>query len=295
MGKTAPWVIGTAFGVLVIAAFAWLFGVSPRLEAAAEMREEAESEQSRIDTLEIELASLRKDFDNIETFRADLAALRVQVPTDELVPDVIRQLTAHAFGAGVVITNAISETPTAITIMREEAIVPPEPVEGQEAAPVDPNAPTTQIIATQSEFLVVPMRIRTMGGFAETLRFLELVQTQSPRLILDSDLSMASLEEKSAEGGLPAVFDGWLDTEHTLYLIVLPDAEAVPAVPGPLPVPGPDAANPFTKLTVSGDILSGVVGPATPPTTPEPDPEATEGETTDGETTEGDGEPAPEG
>lgn len=292
MGKTTPWVLATAFGALVILAVAWLFGASPRLDAAAEAREAAESEQSRIDTLEIQLAALEKDFANIEDFRTELADLRVQVPTDELIPDLIRQLQGFATGAGVVITNAISETPTTMTIVREEVIQPPAPAEGEEPAEgAAPAEPTVQEVATASAHYVVPLKIRTLGGFAETLSFLNAVQTGSPRVILVSDLLVTSVEEKAAEGGLPAIFDGWIDTEHTLWVIVLPDPDAVPPAPGPVPVPAPDAANPFTRLTVSGDIITGGVGPAAPPA-----PEAPEGEETGDEgTTEEGGEGDEEG
>lgn len=293
MGKTTPWVLATAFGALVILAVGWLFGASPRLEAAAEARDAAEAEQSRIDTLEIELAALEKDFANIEDFRTELAELRVQVPTDELIPDLIRQLQGFAASAGVVITNAISETPTTMTVVREEVVQPPAPAEGEEPAEgAAPAEPTVQEVATESAHYVVPLKIRTLGGYAETIAFLNAVQTGSQRVILVSDLLITSVEEKAAEGGLPAIFDGWIDTEHTLWVIVLPDLDAVPAEPGPVPAPAPDAANPFTRLTVSGDILTGGVGPALPPT-----PEAPEGEGEEGEggTTEDGGEADTEG
>lgn len=283
MGKTTPWVIGTVFGALVIAAVAWFFGIMPRLENAAIAQAETESERARYDTLEIQTAALRADFENIDSFRAELTALRVEVPTDELMPALIRELQAHAVAAGVVISNAISEVPSSITIVSEE-MVEPEEGSGETEA-------TVQTVTNASSFLVVPVRIRTIGDFPQTLDFLNRIQTQNPRLILVSDLMVTALDEAVAEGGLPAILDGWLDTEHTLFVIVLPEAEAVAPEPGPVPVPAPDATNPFLRMTTSGNPVTATPDGVVVPTTPD----TPEGEETEDGTTEDGGEADTEG
>lgn len=267
MGKTTPWVIATGFAALVIAAVAWLFGIQPRLEAAEEARLQAENEQSRIDTLQIQLASLRADFARLDEFEEELDALRVQVPTEQGVSNLIRQLQAYATSSGVIITNALSETPTTVAVTREEAVQPPPPAEGDEPADGEtPAEPTVQEVVSESEFYVIPLKIRTIGGYAETVEFLRLLQVASPRLILVTDLVMTSLEEASAEGGLPATFDGWVDVEHTFYVLVLPDPGAELPEPGPVPVPELDADSPFIRLLHSGDIITGGPGVTVPPT-----------------------------
>ncbi len=68
--KTMPWVLGTAVLALAIIAGAWLLLISPGLSAAADSRQQAESEQSRIDQLQLQLVQLKKDYANLDDFKA---------------------------------------------------------------------------------------------------------------------------------------------------------------------------------------------------------------------------------
>ena len=81
--KTAPWVLGTAFAAVLILIGSWLLVISPKMASASDKREQAQSEQARIDQVQIQLVGLEHDFENIGVFRGKLKDLQVQIPTDE--------------------------------------------------------------------------------------------------------------------------------------------------------------------------------------------------------------------
>ncbi|WP_024288212.1 hypothetical protein [Cellulomonas sp. KRMCY2] len=256
--KTAPWVAGTAFLAIVLIAASWLFAISPRMESAGEMRASTAAEQVRSDQLEIQLAALERDFANIEDFRTELAGLRAQIPTGVEAAQLSRQLVTLASASGVVITSVMPSSPTAVIAAAPAA---PEPTGATEdsiadgasdAALGDSAVPTAP---TATGFFVVEVAVTTIGGYEESLAFLETLQTGNPRLVFVSAVQANAQKEAGAQSGRPAVADGALELRLTISVIVLPDTSDVPEepedAPAEMPVPS-GQGNPFAPLTVSG-------------------------------------------
>lgn len=260
--KTAPWVAGAAFLALVFLAATWFLVISPRMDSAAEMRAGTAAEQVRIDQLEIQLAALERDFANIKDFRAELADLREEIPTGVELGQLTRQLTTLAASSGVVITSFLPTSPTAVVMAAPAA---PEPAAATEDAAADGTTDTalgdgavpTTPTETETGFFLVEVNVATMGGYEESLAFLDALQTENPRLVFVAAVQANSQKEAGAQGGRPAVADGGLELRLTFSVIVLPDTSDVPEDPEDanpeMPVPT-GQGNPFVPLGVTAGI-----------------------------------------
>jgi Tfp pilus assembly protein PilO len=262
--KSATWIIGTVVFAFLLVAAGWMLGISPLLETTAEMQEETEFEQARIDQLEITLAGLERDAENLDKFYADLAALRVGIPDELEFTEVTRRLNTMAAEAGVVITGIGTTTVTGVT---PPASAEPEPTvteptgdaaesDASDAvadSATDGTGTTSDTAAPTSMLYAVPVEIATVGSYDATIAFLAKLQTIDSRLILVGNLVESTLEEAGAQGGLPAILDGFIDSRISAWVFVLPgtdtpvEGEGVPEEVDVIPVPS-GQKNPFEPL-----------------------------------------------
>lgn len=259
--KSATWIIGTVLLAFVLVAAGWVFGITPLLESTAEMREETDYELARIDQLEITLAGLERDAENLDQFYAELAALRVGIPDQLQFTDVTRRLNTMAAEAGVVITGIATTTVTGVTPPPVAEAAPPVAEPTDEAAETDESdavadsaaGTTTEPAAPTWTLYAVPVELTTVGSYDATVSFLSKLQASDSRLILVGNLVEATLEEAGAQGGLPAILDGFVDSRISAWIFVLPDpdtaveGEDVPEEAEVLPVPS-GQKNPFEPL-----------------------------------------------
>lgn len=256
--RSASWIAGAVILALLIMAGAWLLLISPTLEEAADTRSRAESEESRGDQLEIQLAALRRDFENIDVLRAELDELRVSVPTESRLSELTRQVNALAATSGVFIVGAQTVHPALLAAPGAAATDPTaagsgdttgsgDATESADGAatdqPVDPAAgqdqaaPTTGLYAVAVDWTI-------LGDFATTVSFIERLQAESPRLVVVTGLQATTQEPAGAQAGKPEILDGFIETIVRTYVYAYPsdgqpigDEEAEQTEPPTMPVP----------------------------------------------------------
>lgn len=257
------WMVGAVLLSIVIAALAYFTIISPALDATEEARERAESEQSRIDQLEIQLVGLKADFERIDEFKAELAALEVQLPPEVLLNELTRQVDGHALQAGVGIVGVSTSTPYQVLPPMRPA-QPVEPTtpddadpdgdsdESDSSAPPPPPEPAGPVLP--EGFFAVPVQLTTVGTYADTLDFIDRLQQQNDRLLFVSAVQAGVLDQGGAEGGRPATEAGDLETQISFigYVLLDPDSafeipEGDDGEPSPEPLPS-DNGNPFAPL-----------------------------------------------
>lgn len=264
--RTAPWFIGTALVALMIVGGAWLLGISPLLESAAEQRELAESEQSRIEQLEIQLSGLRADFENLDEFEAELAALLVEIPAEDGLADLTRRLNTLADEEDVVITAlnpasailVVPPTPVESAVVDDSADETSEEDDTESTADTTAETDSSGSDATATGALyAIPIEIVTLGGYEASLNFVARLQEMDVRLMLVSQMTATGQDETGAEPPRPALQDGDLELRLSTYVFVyvdpsVPTDETDPDATQPLeelPVPSSGQGNPFQRLS----------------------------------------------
>jgi hypothetical protein len=240
--KTTPWVLGAAIGAVVILLGAWFLAISPKMAAASDERDQAQVQKSRVDQLQIQLASLKHDFENIGDLRTQLGDLQVQIPSDEQLSTLLRQVNAIATETSMVVTSVTASSPTEVVGTGSPAA---SKVTTDGASATQPTA-TTQAV---TGFYAISTEIVVVGTYPNTVAFLDKLQTGNPRLVLVSRIDMVSQQVTGAQGGVPALAAGDIELTFTAYAFAMPDLRHPVVAPTPVPLPVPAAQpNPFLPL-----------------------------------------------
>ena len=102
--KRSTWIGGTVFAALIIMAATYFLAVSPTLATASDTRAEVASTQQSNDLLQLKIKKLAADFAKLPAYKADLAAVRVQIPVGADLSGYLRQLDAIAVAHSVPLT-----------------------------------------------------------------------------------------------------------------------------------------------------------------------------------------------
>lgn len=263
--KKGSWIGATVFGSVIIVVASWFLAINPTLSAASDVRAQTEQVKSQNDALALKVAKLKADFAKLDDYKAQLGAIRKQIPTDAQLSDYLRQLDAIAAAHTVTVTTVTPGTPTAVVAKAPAApVAQPTPAPSASATPAPTSAGTDPSAAATGSgtstgsaasgipagFTSIPMSVTVLGSYDNTLAFLSDLQTATPRLFLVSGFTGTGQQDAAASGGKPKTSVGDQDLVVSGFLFVLPDTAAAatpaptatPALPGA--VPGKNPLNP---------------------------------------------------
>lgn len=265
--KTASWITGTVLLALVLVAGGWFLLIGPVFATAGETRLQAQSVRDSNEALAQRITQLAKQFENLDQYKAELAALRAQVPTTAQQSEYLRELQTIADANGVTLTTVSPSTPSAFTLVGQVAAAPAEDAEmsgagvsneGGEASTDTATDPAAQPAApagpaVPAGMATVQLSLTAVGTYDGVLAFVNALQTGTTRLFLLTDVQATSQQDTEAGAGRPATAVGDLEVQLTGMVFVLPDSTTpvapadpeapVPALPGA--VPGKNPMVPF--------------------------------------------------
>ncbi|TBN57842.1 hypothetical protein EYE40_10820 [Glaciihabitans arcticus] len=194
MNSNRIWLFGAVALILILLAGTFFLGVSPQLEAVAKSNTERETVESQNQVQQVKLAALKKQFEQIDSLRADLAAMQAQVPTGANLSPLIGQLDK--------LTQKHSVDVESVTFSDPSAYIEPIPVTTEDAVPVetDPELATAMMSVNGSNFFIIPVEIAVTGKYKNVMDFVDSLQ-KGTRLFLVHGLS---LDETTVEPNSPA-------------------------------------------------------------------------------------------
>lgn len=243
------WVGGTAALAVLLLAAAWFLAIDPVVARASTDTAAAQQQRDQNDLLELEIAKLEEQSTHLEEYRAELAALRTQLPPTSDPASIGRELDALATTAGLTLTALQPSVPEAFVPaaaaasgVTADSAASDGAAQGSVTTDSAAAAPTEAVAG----FFRVPLSVTTVGSYEASVAFLRSVQESSSRLYLVSSISATTQDDQGASGGRPATVDGDVELVLTGAAFVLTDPTAAPTEPAEeaLPVPA-DQANPF--------------------------------------------------
>ncbi len=222
------WIVGTVILSLLLCVAAWFVVITPKLDSASELRAQADGLKRDNAVLQTKVKKLADQFTRIEQFRAELAALQVQIPVDGSVPSIVQDLDSMAEAAEVSISainvNDGQEVVAASGEKKKELDSIDAAVRGNGDAKgddekkegtssdadkatdekaADEKAAATKAAAKEPQSLLVsfPTSITFTGSFDEARTFLAGLQQGLPRFFLVSGIEATSLAEGESESG----------------------------------------------------------------------------------------------
>ncbi len=232
MSQAKTWTGLAALLAVVLVAGAWFGLISPVLASTADTRDAVLNADAQTDTLTLELANLKKQYEDLDTYRAELSALEAQIPSTAAMADYRSALAAAASESGVTILMVSTGAPAL-------SDVTPAPVaaestdagtgDGADAASADAAARTaTPASSAEARLVGIPLSVTVLGTYANSMSFLDKVQNQIGRLMLVSSISTTSQTDTPASGGKPATAKGDLELSLDGFVMVLPPAGTAP-------------------------------------------------------------------
>ncbi|VTR75591.1 hypothetical protein [Cellulomonas hominis] len=247
------WIAGTVFLALVLLAGVWLLLVEPVMTKAAEDTMSAEQQRQQNDLLELEIVKLADDFTHLDEFKAELAALRLEMPVTGDGASISRELQALATASGVTITSVAPSVPQ-VFVSAAAAAAPVADAAAEDTTTTevtdDAAATTAPAPTAVSGLYTVPITINSVGSYDGSVAFLRSVQSNASRLYLVSSITAQTQEAQGASGGRPATAAGDVELTITGYAYVLTDGSTVvvePETGAALPVPS-GQPNPFAPV-----------------------------------------------
>lgn len=232
MNAARQWTVATILIVVVLLAAFWFLLISPVLAEASETNDAAQAQEDANAQSQIEVDKLRKQFANIETYRAQLSELQEGITTRQQYSDLQRLFAEVA-----------SEHDVTITSLRFESALPLEvkaPVE--EGAEEETNVETTEPVpsATPSPnpdgsdpaaaapkgvtglySIAVGMTIN--GKYNDVLAAVNDLQVGPNRIVLITSVALAA-GDSSSSGDEPAADAVTADISGETFVLVGSDS-----------------------------------------------------------------------
>jgi Tfp pilus assembly protein PilO len=165
--------IGVAAAVLILA-LGYLFVISPQKNRTNEANDSAATEQSQLLVNQHKVADLRKQNDNLATYKAALALDQNALPATDGIPDFLRSTQAIGVRTGV--------TVSAITVAQPElASTTASPASG----------------TSMTGLYDVQVSLVAAGATTQMTEFLKQIQTGQPRAVV-----VTSVAESTTATGL---------------------------------------------------------------------------------------------
>lgn len=188
------WLIGGIIVALAIVAVGWLIGVSPQVQAIHDANAQKAAMEEQIQTSQLQLDRLKKDYDNIDQFEAQLRTLQRGLPMTDQLTDFVRQLTATA--------NRTHVSFTSISIDQ------PQPWATPQGATPPPGV-------TPENFETMNVSIVATGSYQQLMSFTDQLQSGSGRLFYISSHNLSSAGDGDYTGTLAGTIFVLLTSEAT--------------------------------------------------------------------------------
>lgn len=260
--KTSGWTLATTGLCVALVAGGWFGLVDPQRAAAAESREQTEAAVVANAQLVQDIEQLRVQFADLPARQAELAAIRLALPEEPALAQLIRDVNARSGDAGTVLNSIVTGAPVAV--VDPAALVAPveEPTDTGDAAgaeagaepsaepsatpSADASAPATDpgvagtpsvpAAPAQPVLAAIPVTITSTGDFTSSTLFLKNIQADMPRALLVDSLTLAVDESADEPGTVVTTITG------RVFVFVdptpIPKAPAVSAEPSTEPSDG---------------------------------------------------------
>lgn len=232
MDKMKQWVVLAVVGVLVVMVGGWMFLVSPKRSAAADLQSQASAADVRNTQLRSQLQMLQAQQKLMPKYEAQLAQVMTKIPDNPALPALIRSLTDAADKANVELVTMAPATPVdyQTSAGAAPAAVTAAPVAGAPAATAAPAAGAAGL-------KVITLSLNVVGGYFETENFFNQIESIS-RALKVTGFTMAPGADPMKAGTTGAssnVDDGRvLTTTMTASVFMSPSTPAAPAAAAPV-------------------------------------------------------------
>lgn len=255
-GKSTTWVGGTVVVALIILVATWFIGVSPTIAATSAAHEAADASDARNVQLQADLDRLKQQFAELETSKAELAAIGRQIPDEPALAEYVRTVQSLAETTGVAFLGYEAGLPELVVPVEVAQAAPAqeesaEAGSGEEATEGDESGEAPATVETVPAgfqpiegFVGISLSVTVLGPAANVSAFVQELQNTPERLYLVTAFDGEGQKAEEPRNGRPATAEGDIELKVTGYLYGLepltppaPSDEPTPLAPLPPATP----------------------------------------------------------
>ena len=213
-------------GVAVLA-LGWFLGLSPKLDEMNAANEQRTSVEAQNRLHEVKLAELKKEFEQLDSLKTDLATAQSSLPPGDELSTFLGELHSLEASSGVVLTTFSAG-------------------DGENYVAAPGTGPASPLV-TEKNFIAIPIELAVTGTRPQVIAFLSDLQ-YGKRLFLVIKVSVAQSKGASSSDPAAAAAADAYDGTVSGYVYVLVDPSAPPPSPTPVgaldssPSPSPSPA-----------------------------------------------------
>src|SRR4051794_29933603 len=110
--RTSRWSIGAVLLCAALLAASWFLLISPRRADATDLRGKTEQADTQASGLQLQIAQLKADFNDLPKRREELKAIKAQLTPSTEMPALIRTFHSMAGRSGVELQSITPGVPT---------------------------------------------------------------------------------------------------------------------------------------------------------------------------------------
>ena len=164
--SAASWIAGTVIVSLLLAVATWFLVISPKQDDIDAIKLETTNVESQNDLTEMKIAVLRKQFERLDEYKAELAAIQLQIPTTAQLAEYTKEAAAAAEANQVTLVSWSPGVPLSVV-----PVVSLDPAAEAGALPEIPG------------LVAVPVGMTVVGTYQKSLNFLESLQTDRKSVV----------------------------------------------------------------------------------------------------------------
>ncbi|MCL2454184.1 MAG: hypothetical protein FWD18_02605 [Micrococcales bacterium] len=218
--KTNLWIGGTVFAVLAVLGAGWLLAVGPGFEAVSETAARTEQVESQNRALTAQNTTLRRQYEQIDTLKAELARLNDQIPNTISQDTFFAQLGNVATANGVFIGSLGLQPAVSLGSLAAEPAAAPA-----EGSDVDATVGAAPVAASSG--MAIPVTIDMVGSKDAVLATVGWIQGVDHRLFLVTAIDGRGTRDEGPQGGWPGTSRGDMRVLVTGYIFVQPPVAPV--------------------------------------------------------------------
>lgn len=209
------WLVGGIVASLLLAALGWTMVISPRMEAVAQTRTEAEDLTSQTDMVLAQVKQLQAQAEELPEQIKALQRIQRRIPSSVDVPVLLRDIQRAAKAHDVTIDTLTPGRITVFTVAEEPETSSSGSTSSDPAATPDQNAPAPQPTPTELGqgnlpdgvgLSYVPISITANGEFTDVQAFTaEIEELQRAYLVTGVQLAREQTAEQTKRANTLAV------------------------------------------------------------------------------------------
>lgn len=220
------WFAGAILSVFAVLGAGYLLVLQPQVNALAQETQRAADADALAGQLEMKLARLRQEYNQLPSKQAELAAIQSAMPSSANLPAFMRDLESTAATSGVALMKVSPGQPAEVSAAPAVPATPaptgaaPNPGAGTQTNPADAGAPMV---------VEIPVALEIMGGFHDTEVFLRSLSETLDRALLVDSVDLAAVQsDDPGDAARPAMKNGDVQTRIGLRIFVMSGMDVKP-------------------------------------------------------------------